>query len=43
MLNALLRAGNSFLAKPYTVAALAAAVQKALAKRSLDAQAFAAR
>ncbi len=38
MLNALLQAGNSFLAKPYTVAALATAVQEALAKRWRNAE-----
>jgi two-component system, cell cycle sensor histidine kinase and response regulator CckA len=43
LLNTLLQAGNSFLAKPYTVAALAAAVQEALAKRSQDAKVSAAR
>ncbi len=43
LLNTLLQAGNSFLAKPYTVAALARAVQEALAKRSQDAKVFAVR
>ncbi len=42
LLSALLQADNSFLAKPYTVAALAAAVQEALARRSQDSEVFAA-
>jgi two-component system, cell cycle sensor histidine kinase and response regulator CckA len=39
--NTLLQAGDSFLEKPYTVAALAVAVQEALAKRSRNAETLA--
>ena len=43
VLSSLLGAGDTFLAKPYTVAALAAAVQAALTKQSLDPETLAAR